>query len=388
MTRIIRISLLIPGYAIYSYLCIVFPDAQVSLLPWRDVIEAWALCSFWLLLCEYISGSEDERDLFFAGLQLPKKKNGKPNTQNPLVWYRRKWIAIFQFPVIAILVGVVTDITEKLNTYCNASYSPHFAHLWMVILINVSTAAAIMAVLAFYSTLKTKLAPHRPLSKLIAFKGIIGFTFLIKILFAILLGTGAVHPTAQLNYADVSVGIPTLITMLILVPFSVFFHFAYTWKPYVIDANMPYGNSTDPKLSGFKPSYQGGFLGFRAYLYAMNPMETLRGLAFAITLFSKSARERAVQTQYMEPLQENPQHISYNRIGHSGYSSVPSPPIMEPATFSGQMPVNYDYNVRGHSRSPSREQFLSPGGPNGQWQTRHNSSEPESYGPLNERGRY
>jgi hypothetical protein len=35
-----------------------------------------------------------------------------------------------------------------------------------------------------------------------------------------------------LTWADVNIGLPTLIISLLMVPFSLFFHYAYSIKPY------------------------------------------------------------------------------------------------------------------------------------------------------------
>ena len=423
LCRIIRTIMFIPTYAIYSFLIIYFPEAQVSLLPWQSLIEAFALGNFFLLLCELISPHEDQRSLFFAALELPKKRGGKQNTANPLVWYRRKWIAIFQFPPVAILVGIITDVTESLGKYCDGNYNPKFANLWITIITNVSLTFALTAILYFYQALKTHLASSRPLSKLAAFKGIIFFNFLTVIIFLILDSTGVLHPTATLTYADTKVGIPTLISSLIMIPFSIFFHYAYTYRPYIIDPSKPFEDGAHAgKLGSFRPSYQGGPLGVRAYLYALNPSETFSAIFFAATLFSKEASKRAAtygsdRFAGREPLRsaESSQGISLapsnsnsnsnpnsNGEYHQPSYALPNPTINEPAPGYGNNNVGYENHGyaggyasqslgghgHGHSRSPSREQFLPPGGSPLQRPRGDSDFEPESYGPLNDRGRY
>lgn len=216
-------------------------------------------------------------------------------------------------------------------------------------------------------------------------------------------------PTATLTYADTKVGIPTLIQSLIMIPFSLFFHYAYTYKPYVIDPSRPF-EGAHGKIGGFRPSYQGGFFGIRAYLYALNPSETFAAIGFAFTLFTKSASKRAQgyvndRAQGREPLRpaESNQGISLapsrEEYHQPGYANVPNPAIVEPAgayghgngntAYGNNGYVGSDYSPRGHSRSPSREQFLPPGGsPHRSPGLSATDREPESYGPLNERSRY
>lgn len=77
-----------------------------------------------------------------------------------------------------------------------------------------------------------------------------------------------------MNQADVSVGIPAIVNCLILVPFSVFFHYAYDVGPYIIDRKSIPEHGEPQYLH-----YQGGFLGIRAFLGMLNPSELLGAIA-------------------------------------------------------------------------------------------------------------
>lgn len=82
-----KVGLLLPLYVAYSYISICFPQTKVYLHPWVDFFQAHALASFFLLLCELVSPSPDQRDIFFAALTIPDKK--RPNGRHlGLEWYR------------------------------------------------------------------------------------------------------------------------------------------------------------------------------------------------------------------------------------------------------------------------------------------------------------
>ncbi len=83
--RILRISLMIPIYSLFSFLSVLAPTAEVYLAPWLDVFQGWALANFFLLMCEFVSPSDSQRDVFFAGLTIPNKK-GK--VLDGVAWYR------------------------------------------------------------------------------------------------------------------------------------------------------------------------------------------------------------------------------------------------------------------------------------------------------------
>ncbi|KAK5565439.1 hypothetical protein LTR43_009024 [Exophiala xenobiotica] len=306
-TKILKISALIPIYSIISWITIAAPNSYIYLDPWLDFFQSIALGSFFLLLCEFVSPSAQHRDVFFAALEVPKSRRGGGKQVDGLEWYRKKWFAVFQYPIVALLVSIVTDITQAASVYCLESSSIHFAHLWTEVAINISISVAVLSVVKFYTALKKDLKHHKPLAKLLAFKLIVGLTFLEGIIFWILRSTHVLKETSHLTYADVNFGIQTMLVCIQMVPFSIFFHWAYDAgaqpKP-APDAQsamqqqqqhqqqqqqQQYDNNHLPEheLSG---GYYGGPVGVRALLTIFNPMEVVRAISFGFSMRSESKR--------------------------------------------------------------------------------------------------
>lgn len=89
--KIMRICLLIPIYGILDLISVAFPQTYVYLHSWTDLAQAAALGNFFLLMCQLISPSDDERDTFFAALQVPQKKSKRGASKGPvdgLSWYK------------------------------------------------------------------------------------------------------------------------------------------------------------------------------------------------------------------------------------------------------------------------------------------------------------
>lgn len=130
--KILRICLLIPVNSIIQLIGQLVPQAYFYIVPWADLMQALALGNFFLLLLEFISPHDNQRDFFFSGLQVPAKRSGRA-PKNGLRWYRRKWLAIFQYPIVQLLVCVATDVTNspRFNIYCANSNKPYFGHLWV-----------------------------------------------------------------------------------------------------------------------------------------------------------------------------------------------------------------------------------------------------------------
>ncbi|KAL4862733.1 organic solute transporter Ostalpha-domain-containing protein [Aspergillus spectabilis] len=279
--KIMKSCLLLPLYSITSFLAIYFPTAAVSLTPWMEVYQALALGSFFLLLCEYIfAGHEGDMNTFFAAFDPPQKK-GKEGLSGTK-WLGKQWLAIWQYPIVALGVAVVTDVTEALDVYCLESNKAHFAHIWVITVIAiVSVAFAVISILMVYKGLKPHLQGHNPLLKLLAFKLIVALAFIERINFTILHSTSTLEPTPTLSAADTDIGIPHLviciqmvpvgtnIQLTCLIPFACVFPYAYSVSPYI--GQTPYEGST------------------KAWIGLINPMEILRAMGAALGL---AARKR------------------------------------------------------------------------------------------------
>jgi hypothetical protein len=221
-------------------------------------------------------------------------------------------------------VAIATDITEALNVYCLESNNVHFAHIWVSTISNiltfsvlisspqltviaiVSVAFAVISILIFYKGLKSHLQAHKPLSKLLAFKLIVGLAFIEKIIFTILHSTSTLHPTSTLSQADTDIGIPHLVICVQMVPFALFFPYAYSVTPYV--GLTPYESST------------------KAWIGLVNPMELLRAMGVAIGM---AARRRGRSRASKRVARGND---VYDRLetAHPGMEYPPSGPMPPP----------------------------------------------------------
>ncbi|KAF3763451.1 hypothetical protein M406DRAFT_357098 [Cryphonectria parasitica EP155] len=246
------------------------------------MMQSMALANFFLLLLEFISPHENQRDFFFSGLQVPSKRGKAP--KNGLKWYKRKWFCVFQYPVVQLLVTIATDVTNspKINIYCANSNKPYFGHLWLNLVHILSLITAVISCLRFYKLLKAELSGHKPLSKLFAFKLMVGLNFLMNIIFWVLndINPSPLSPTNTMSEADAVAGIPAIVNCCLMVPFSIFFHYAYDVGPYIIGRHHVEAGRGDSRYL----HYQGGFLGIRAFTGMLNPSELLGAIAFAFKM--------------------------------------------------------------------------------------------------------
>ncbi|CZR55851.1 uncharacterized protein PAC_05739 [Phialocephala subalpina] len=255
--HVIRVIFMIPIFAVISFLSIFWYNGADYLKPIEDLYEAFALASFFLLLCAFVQEDDDERQTFFQ-------------TSGTMQKYIAATIGSFQFPVVMTIVLVVTEITQATGSYCMTSNNIHFAHIWMTMITVASTIVAISAILRFYRALKPTINHRKPLSKLIAFKAILTLHF--RIIFTFLTSGNDLHPTSHITFKDLSIGLPNLIISCEMVIFSLAFLYIYRTQEYIF---KPTASTAVPLGHG---GYQGGFMGFIAYGQALNILDILQGI--------------------------------------------------------------------------------------------------------------
>lgn len=187
-------------------------------------------------------------------------------------------------------------------------YSSGTDLIQVTVITLLSTIIAIMSILKFYKALKPRINHRKPLSKLVAFKGIVFLNFIQNVscpklttemslthtqaIFSFLQSSNDLKPTKHYTFHDLSVGIPNLLLSLEMVIFSILFLYIYRTGEYCFKkgaAAVPLGHG----------GYQGGLLGLRAYGDALNITDVLRGIASVPVAFS--SRESGGNNQEQWP---------------------------------------------------------------------------------------
>jgi hypothetical protein len=119
--------------------------------------------------------------------------------------------------------------------------------------------------------------------------------------------TGALKPSDTLSYADIIIGLPTLIICLQVVPFAFLFYHAYSIKPYTkmnvkrSGGSQQYLAVVDSETGGPRVKrYQGGPLGVNAWLALFNPGELFRDIKNTYKMFHASETELKETTMSLD----------------------------------------------------------------------------------------
>jgi hypothetical protein len=256
--QIIRVIFTIPVFAIVSFLSVVADDAAIYLNPIKNVYEAFAFASLFMLLAEFVHEDDYARESLFA-------KKGKN--------YTAMIIGVFQFPAVMVVIFFATEITEATGTYCATSNKIYFAHIWITIITIASTVMAVMSIFRFYKASKAEIGHRHPLSKFASFKGIVFLNVIQTAIFSFLSSSNDIHPTNHITYNDLTVAVPGMLVCAEMVIFSLSFLYVYRVREY---ASKTVGDINAVPLG--QGGYKGGFLGISALIQAINIVDLLRGI--------------------------------------------------------------------------------------------------------------
>ncbi|KAI1336473.1 organic solute transporter Ostalpha-domain-containing protein [Xylariaceae sp. FL0016] len=240
--NILKICVVIPSFCIGTVVEVNDPNTFVYIDPWLKAIEAYAIGYFFLLMMAYLVPEDaPRRDLYLSLLVVEAKHQHRPSVTQKLRRYRLRWLLVFQSSVVLTLAAIAANVTEALDVYCLGSIRRDYAYIYLKAVEMVSIITSVVTVMRTYAGLRIELKQHRSLSKLFAFKALIGLQVLQSLVFVILqsLNPSPLDPSAYLSDLDIEVGIPLLIVAIELVFFSIFFHYAYSVTPYQMPPRHP-----------------------------------------------------------------------------------------------------------------------------------------------------
>lgn len=137
---------MVPIYAASSFLQLRFYQSAVYYSVISDCYEAFAISSFFGLLCQYTGPDLHQQKQFFRQLQPIKPwvwpmnwfksccggERGPWRTpKSGLTWFNIVWIGIYHYCFIRVAMTITAVVTQNFDRYCESSNSPYFAHIWV-----------------------------------------------------------------------------------------------------------------------------------------------------------------------------------------------------------------------------------------------------------------
>ncbi|EHK20875.1 uncharacterized protein TRIVIDRAFT_15638, partial [Trichoderma virens Gv29-8] len=317
--HIIRILFMIPVYAISSFMQLQWYWRATYFSVISDCYEAFAIASFFGLICHYCAPDLHTQKEFFRNLRpiqgwvLPINwfakccggERGPWRTpKSGLTWFNIIWIGVYQYCFIRVAMTVTAVLTEHYGRYCESSNSPVFAHIWVLVINAISVTIAMYCLIQFYIQLAKPLAEHHLFLKILAIKLVVFLSFWQAS--AISVGTSTlniVKPGDVLAYPDLKVGIPALLLCVEMAIFSVLHIWAFPYQVYrrgVASSFYPSPDASKGTIGLEKPALPngGGFLGLRALWDAMNLWDLVKAFGRGMRWLFCGVKRRKEDASY------------------------------------------------------------------------------------------
>ncbi|KAK0996964.1 hypothetical protein LTR54_010041 [Friedmanniomyces endolithicus] len=331
--QILRIINLPAAYGIFNFLALAFPMDYQYIAPIAGVYEAFCVAALFLLGLEYVCPDGTDRETYFNNLPGRDKK-GKLVAGGSLQW--------FQYPLTKTIFTIIQITTQYFHVYCENSFSPKYAHIWLTLADFLFIGGALGATIKFFQRMGAKEHAidrnHGAKAKIWCFIGILIFQMLQDV------SEGhysdfrspeweALLAFSVITYNDINFGVPAFLTSVEAVVFSLIFHWAYSSKEYQDGHRLNRLGGVAQRTSTLK-----------AILDALNPSDIIVGTTTAVgLLFTR------VQSRY--GARSAPQ-----REKLMGDSNVG----MEPLSYRSGNNNNKSHRMRGYSGDSDPNEQQSP----------------------------
>ncbi|XP_075476136.1 protein LAZ1 isoform X1 [Primulina tabacum] len=215
---LIGVILMVPCYAVESFVSLVDPAISVDIEILRDCYESFAMYCFGRYLVACLGG--EERTIEFM------EREGRTSMKTPLLdhhgsergivkhpfpmncflkpWKLGQWVyqvikfGIVQYMIIKAFTAISAVILEGFDVYCEGDFKLNCGYPYMAVILNFSQSWALYCLVQFYTITKDELAHIKPLYKFLTFKSIVFLTWWQGVAIALLYSIGLFKsPIAQ-----------------------------------------------------------------------------------------------------------------------------------------------------------------------------------------------
>lgn len=207
---LIGLVLMVPVYALESFLSLLDADAAFNYEIIRDWYEAFALYCFGRYLIACLGGEEstiefmESKSLISHSIPLIEESYtyGIVEHPFPLSCFLSDWylgphfyeavkIGIVQYMTLKLICAPLAMFFQFLGVYGEGKFEWGYAYPYLAVVLNFSQSWALYCLVQFYSVTKDKLAPIKPLAKFLTFKSIVFLTWWQGVGVAFLFSMGA-----------------------------------------------------------------------------------------------------------------------------------------------------------------------------------------------------
>ncbi|KMT19456.1 hypothetical protein BVRB_1g010860 [Beta vulgaris subsp. vulgaris] len=207
---LIGLILMVPVYAVESFMSLLDSRAAFNCEVIRDCYEAFALYCFERYLIACLGGEEKTIEFMesqsiinsAAPLLEDAYTYGVVEHPFPLNYFLREWylgkdfyqavkIGIVQYMIVKLICALLAILLEACGVYGEGKFQWNYGYPYLAAVLNFSQTWALYCLVQFYSVTKDKLEPIKPLAKFLTFKSIVFLTWWQGIAVAFLFSVGA-----------------------------------------------------------------------------------------------------------------------------------------------------------------------------------------------------
>ncbi|XP_076943287.1 protein LAZ1 homolog 1-like isoform X1 [Bidens hawaiensis] len=207
---LIGIILMVPVYALESFMSLLDADAAFNYEIIRDWYEAFALYCFARYLIACIGGEDSTIEFMESNSRISHSiplieesyTYGIVEHPFPLSCFLKEWylgpefyqavkIGIVQYMILKLICAPLAMLFQLLGVYGEGKFEWGYAYPYLAVVLNFSQSWALYCLVQFYSVTKDKLSPIKPLAKFLTFKSIVFLTWWQGVAIAFLFSMGA-----------------------------------------------------------------------------------------------------------------------------------------------------------------------------------------------------
>ncbi|XP_062101343.1 protein LAZ1 homolog 1 [Humulus lupulus] len=207
---LIGLILMVPVYALESFLSLLDSSAAFNCEIIRDCYEAFALYCFERYLIACLGGEENTIEFMeshnLTDSKLPLLNEayayGVVEHPFPLNCFIRDWllgpdfynavkIGIVQYMILKMICALLAMILQTFGVYGEGKFEWKYGYPYLAVVLNFSQTWALYCLVQFYSVTKDRLEPIKPLAKFLTFKSIVFLTWWQGVAVAFLFSMGA-----------------------------------------------------------------------------------------------------------------------------------------------------------------------------------------------------
>ncbi|KAM2909514.1 hypothetical protein FF1_002486 [Malus domestica] len=207
---LIGLILMVPVYALESFLSLLDSNVAFNCEAIRDCYEAFALYCFERYLIACLGGEErtiefmENKSVVDSSTPLLKEAYAYGVVEHPFplncligdwplgsTFYHAVKVGIVQYMIVKLICALLAMILETCGVYGEGKFDWRYGYPYLAVVLNFSQTWALYCLVQFYSVIKDKLQPIKPLAKFLTFKSIVFLTWWQGVAVAFLFSMGA-----------------------------------------------------------------------------------------------------------------------------------------------------------------------------------------------------